>query len=136
VEIKLGCQPERKQTSRNTETRKPDYDLTQDSHPFWYIRRSHSVGEFNSEVVAIKTSVINSASLTEWKTDSDHHKQGMLNFEVTIPCIVNNEKVKGGDEIVLRSEKKPDNMDSGNLRHKRIITAFDAGAPKFQKKTE
>ena len=99
-----------------------------------YIRRSQSVGEFNSEVVAIKTSVINSASLTEWKTDSDHHKQGMLNFEVTIPCIVNNETIQCRDEIVLRSARGPDNMDSGKLRHKRIITAFDAGAPKFQKK--
>ncbi len=112
----------------------PDYDITQDCHPFWYIRRSHCVGEFNSEVVGIKTNVINSAPMTELKTDSYHHKQGMLNFEVTIPCIVNNETIKCGDEIVLRSERGPDNMDSGKLRHKRIITAFDAGAPKFQKK--
>ena len=93
------------------------------------------MGEFNSTVVEIETKVIISAPMTELKTDSYHHKPDLFDFEVTIPCIVNNEKIKGGDEIVLRSEKKLDNMDSGNLRHKRIITAFDAGAPKFQKKT-
>ena len=122
-------------TATEGQNEKNDYDITVDYHLVWHIRRSYCVGEFNSAVVGIETKVITSAPMKELKTDSDHHKQCMLNFEVTIPCIVNNEKIKGGDEIVLRSEKKLDNMDSGNLRHKRIITAFDAAAPKFQKKT-
>jgi len=138
VEIQLGCQPERRQPSRKPATRKPDYDLTTDCHPFWYIRRSYCVGEFNSAVVDIKTKVINSAPMTELKTDSYHHKPGMLDFEITIPCIVNNEEITCGTEIVLMWEKTADNMNEGQQtrNNKRVINAFSAGAPKARRKDE
>ena len=70
-------------------------------NPFWYIRRSTIATRCNSRIVGIKTKVITSAPMPELKTDSYHHKPGLLDFEVTIPCIVNDEKITGGTEIVL-----------------------------------
>ena len=139
VGIQLGCQPERRQRATKMGTHKVlDSDLTTDCHPFWYIRRSYCVGEFNSAVVGIKTKTINSAAMTELKTDSYHHKPGMLAFEITIPCIVNNKELKRGTEIVLMWKKKADNIKDGQQtrNNKRAISAYSAGAPKFQKKTK
>ena len=78
-------------------------------NPFWYIRRSTIVARCNSRIVGIKTKVITSAPMTELKTDSYHHKPGLLDFEVTIPCIVNDEKLQAGPKscygwIVLFAE--------------------------------
>ena len=59
----------------------------------------------NAALVGIKTKVITSVPMSELKTDSYHHKPGLLDFEVTIPCIVNDGEITGGTEIVLWLER-------------------------------
>ena len=59
------------------------------------------MGEFDSAVVGIETKVIISAPMNELKTDSGDPRPGLLDFEVTIPCIVNDGEITGGTEIVL-----------------------------------
>ena len=70
--------------------------------------------------------------MTELNADSYHHKQGMLNFEVTIPCIVNNEKITGGAEIVLRWEHR-ERDDASPPNAKRIRIDDSEPAPKWKK---
>ena len=103
VEVKIDCQPERRQPGD------PSFrgDNWTDCHPFWHIRRSNCVGEFNSAVVEVAIKVITSSPLKELKTDLYHSSPGLLEFEVTVPCIVNTAKIAGGAEIVLRWENKP-----------------------------
>ena len=99
---------------------------------FWYIKRSFTEKRCNSTIVGIRTKVITSAPVTELKTDSYHHKPGMLDFEVTIPCIVNNVIITGGTEIVLWWEHR-NGYHSKAPNQKRIFLTSDAGAKKFQK---
>ena len=95
VEINIRCQPE---PNANT-IFKGRRDATSVCNTFWYIRRSYNVARSNSAIGSFKTKVITSAPMTELKTDSYHHKPGLLEFEVTIPCIVNNEKINAGTKL-------------------------------------
>ena len=70
VEIKLYCQPERKQPPQKDNMNKPDYGSTTDCHPFWHIRRSNEAGTCNSAVVGLEIKVITSSHMTELKTDA------------------------------------------------------------------
>ena len=112
----------------------PEHIHTDIEHPFcntfWYIRRSHRVKVCNSALVGIKTKVITSVPMSELKTDSYHHKPDLFDFEVTIPCIVNNVIIKCGTEIVLLWEfmSKPPKTNQ-----KRIFITSSAGATKYQK---
>ena len=86
--------------------------------------------------MGFETKVIISAPMTELKTDSYHHKPGLLEFEVTIPSIVNNIKITGGTEIVLWLEHTDGVRDvNAQVRNqKRIFIADNAAATKFQRK--
>ena len=137
VEIELGCQPERRQPRQKDKKKTPDYDLTTDCHPFWYIRRSYCVCEFNSAVVYITTKHVTYAPMTESIFDSYHHKQsqaGIVDFEIKIPCIVNTAEITCGTEIVLRRDNINEGQQTRN--NKRVISAYSAGAPTFQKKAK
>ena len=57
---------------------------------------------------------------------------GLLEFEVTVPCIVNTAKIAGGAEIVLKWEKKVEAKETDGK--KKVINALTAGAPKNVKR--
>ena len=149
VEVNIGCQPERRKPAPSHPFRiygrgvirrhplqgGPDYtDHNSDCHPFWHIRRSNCVGEFNSAVVEVATKISTSSPMKELKIDLYHSSSGLLEFEVTVPCIVNTAKIAGGAEIVLRWENKP--AYKTRIRQKRkVIDAFCVGAPQ-KKNTE
>ena len=86
----------------------------------------------------IKTRVISASPMKELGNDSYLSRAGILDSEVTIPCIVNYEEITCGTEIVLMWEKKADNIKEGQQtrNNKRVINAYSAGAPKFQKKSK
>ena len=129
VEINIQCQPE---PDANTMF-KGRRDATSVCNTFWYIRRSYHVTRSNSAIGSFKTKVITSAPMTELKTDSYHHKPGLLEFEVTIPSIVNNIKITGGTEIVLWLEQKQGRKGMPP-NQKRILIPSSARSTKFQKR--
>ena len=106
VEVEIYCQPERRQPAAKDNMKASDYDHHTDCHPFWHIRRSAYVGEFNSTVVGVDIKVITSSAMKQLSTADYQPTAGVWDFEVTVPCIVNTEKIAGGAEIVLKSEKK------------------------------
>ena len=106
----------------------PDYDHNTDCHPFWHIRRSNCVGEFNSELVAVEIKVISSSSMKELATDGMTPTACVSDFTVTVPCIRNTADIAPGTEIVLLWEKKAETKDPQTK--KRVISAFTAKAPK------
>ena len=66
--------------------------------------------------------------MEELKTDLYHSSPGLLEFEVTVPCIVNTAKIAGGAEIVLRWEN-PGAYETRILKKRKVIDAFCVGAP-------
>ena len=113
VEVEIYCQPERRLQGYlgYYRTSPVCHDHWTDCHP----RRSNREGEFNSAVVEVAIKVIISSPLKELKTDLYHSSPGLLEFEVTVPCIVNTAKVAGGAEIVLRWEKKAAKKKQGRF---------------------
>ena len=69
------------------------------------------MGEFKSAVVGVEIKVITSSPMKELETDSYHPSAGLLDFEITVPCIVNTDKIAGGAEIVLKWEKMFEHKD-------------------------
>ena len=136
VLVKIGCQPERRQPSAKDAAKDKKDTLQQsDCHPFWHIRRSMCVGEFNSAIVGVEVKVIVSSPMKELKTDDYQPESGCCDTAVTVPCIVNTEKIAKGNEIVLKWEKKDDKREGGHTgNNKRVITAFNAGCSKVQKR--
>ena len=110
----------------------PDYDHNTECNLFWHIRRSFCVGEFNSAVVEVEIKVITSSPMRQLNTDHYHPTAGCWDFEVRVPCIINTEKIAGGDEIVVKYQKKADNKEADTK--KRVINAFNAVATKIQKR--
>ena len=127
MEVRVACLPERKQPVAKDKTMAPDYNHNTDNHPFWHIRRSNCVGEFNSAVVEVAMKAITSSPMKELKTDLYHSSPGLLEFEVTVPCTVNTAKIAGGAEIVLRWENKAAYKTGWQKR--KVIDAFRVGAP-------
>ena len=108
------------------------YDHTTDCHPFWHIRRSNCVGEFNSAVVQIVFNVITSTHMKvlTLNAGSYHPPSEFSEFEVTVPCIVNTAKIAGGAEIVVKCYED-ENMYRD--KRKRVCYTPNAEAPKQQK---
>ena len=131
VEVKVACLPERKQPAAKDKTMAPDYNQRTDNHPFWHIRRSNCVGEFNCAVVGVEVKVINTSPWKELRTDFYEPSPGVLDFCVTVPCIVNTEKLAGGVEIVVKWEKKVE-QEADNKKRK-VLDAFTWGAPSNKK---
>ena len=128
VEICCFCQPERRLPSGNKKVL--DSYRDEDCHPFWHIRRSLCVGEFNSAVVEVEIKVITSSPMKQLKTDDYHPTSGCWDFEVTVPCIVNTERIAGGAEIVVEWN------EIGNMNRligKRVGCTLMAEAKKKQK---
>ena len=128
VEVQICCQPERRQPAAKDKMKAPDYDHSTDCHPFWHIRRSNCVGEFNSELVAVEIKVISSSTMKELQTDGNAPTSCVSDFTVTVPCITNTEDVAPGAEVVLKWEKKAEAKETDGK--KRVISAFTAQAPK------
>ena len=133
VEVRICCQPERRQPPPNRKMKPTDYDHNTDCHPFWHIRRSNSVGDFNCEVVGGDIKLISSSSKKELQTDGNSPTPCVLGFSAIVPCIKNTEDIAPGDEIVLKWEKKAEAKETDKKR--RVISAFTAGAPKKTKRT-
>ena len=134
VGVKIDCQPERRQPAAKDKTKAPYYDGNTDCHPFRHIRRSNCVGEFNSAVVEVAIKVITSSPMKELKTDLYHSSPGLLEFEVTVPCIVNTARIAGGAEIVLRWENKPAYKTLWQKRKRDRRTA--CGSPMHKKRNK
>ena len=130
VEVRVACLPERKQPVAKDKTMAPDYNHNTDNHPFWHIRRSNCVGEFNCAVVGVEVKVITSSAWKELTTKFYEPSPGVLDFTVTVPCIVNTERIAGGAEIVVKWEKK---VEEKADKKKKVIDAFAAGAPSNKK---
>ena len=92
--------------------------------------------ELNSAVVEVATKVITSSPMEELKTDLYHSSPGLLEFEVTVPCIVNTAEIAGGAEIVVKWDEY-ENMYRGQRKadnkKRKVFDAFTVGAPKKQK---
>ena len=84
----------------------PDCLHCMEWHPFWHIRRSNCVGEFNSEVVGVDIKVTSTSSVKGLRTDENTITSRVLDFTVTVPCITNTVDIAPVDEIVLKFEKK------------------------------
>ena len=129
VVVTICCQPERKQPIAKENKGPPCYDHNTDCHPFWHIRRSMCVGEFNSAIVGVEVKVIVSSPMKELKTDDYQPESGCCDTAVTVPCIVNTEKIASGKEIVLKWDKDDGNRTGDGSdwvgRPKRVITAFN-----------
>ena len=91
------------------------------------------MGEFNSAVVEVAIKVITSSHMKELKTDLYHSSPGLLECEVTVPCIVNTAKIAGGAEIVLRWENAGAYKTRSRQKRK-ALDAFSVGAPYKQLK--
>ena len=133
VEVEIHCQPERRSLTNKGYVNASDYDQSTDCHPFWHIRRSNCVGEFNCEVVGVDINVSCSSSMKELQTDGNTPTSCGSDFNVIIPCITNTEDIAAGAEIVLKLEKLfgPKEVD----RHKkRAITAYTALSRKKMKR--
>ena len=105
VEVLIHCQPERKLPA-GTRLKDSDYDLSMDCHPFWHIRRSNTVGEFNCEIVTVEMKDIGSSTMKELQTDWITPLSCIVDFTIKIPCIRNTEEIAPGAEIVLKWETK------------------------------
>ena len=129
VLVKIGCQPERKQPSAKEKKGAICYDHSTDCHPFWHIRRSMCVGEFNSAIVGVEIRGIIASPMQELKTDDYQPTSGFWDIAVTVPCIVNTEEIASGKEIVLKWDKDDGNRTGDGSdwvgRPKRVITAFN-----------
>ena len=132
VEVSCFCQPERRQPAPRDKMKACDYDRNTDCHPFWHIRRSNVVGTFNSAVVGVEITVITSSSMAKSQTARFEPIPGCLDYVVTLPYIVNTQKIAGGDEIVLRWEKKTE--DATRHPKKRDINAFPTFVPEKKPK--
>ena len=124
VKVNIGCQPERRQPVATDSRNITGYDDNADCHPFWHIRRSTCVGEFKSAVVGVEIKVLTATSMGNLITDDYHPRSGCLNFDVTVPCIVNTAKIASGTEIVLKWGKGGD-IPGGHMIQKRVMNAFD-----------
>ena len=88
------------------------------------------MGEFNCAVVGVEVKVITSSPWKELRTNFYEPSPGLLRFCVTVPCIVNTEKIAGGAEIVVKWEKK---VEEKVDKKRKVLDAFPAGAPSNKK---
>ena len=107
-------------------------DHTLDCHPFWNIRRSNCVGEFNSAVVEVVFNVHTSSHMKvlTLKAGSYHLPSEFSEFEVTVPRIANTAKIAGGAETVVKCYE---NENMYRDKRKRVCYTLNAEAPKKQK---
>ena len=124
VKVKIGCQPERRQPVATDSMNITGYDDTADCHPFWHIRRSTCVGEFNSAVVGVEIQVLTATSMGNLRNDNYHRRSGCLHFDVTVPCIVNTATIASGTEIVLKWGKG-EYIPGGHMTRKRAMNVFN-----------
>ena len=133
TKIEIACQPERRQPNAKKNMKDSDYDDSTDCHPFWHIRRSNVVGEFNSAVVDVLVKMITSAPNEELKIAENTPKESMPAFQVWVPHIVNTEDIAAGEEIVVKFDMPEAKRDPPC--RKRVISAFSMNGPKRVKET-
>ena len=134
VEIQIACQPERRQPAARDNMKDSDYDDSTDCHPFWHIRRSNVVGEFNSAVKDVLVTMIGSAPNEELKIGENTPKAlSKKAVEIWVPFIVNTEDIASAGEIVLKLEKAKAEAKKTDGT-KRVITAFTQNDPRKKMK--
>ena len=132
VSLSCFCQPERRLPSGTKKSEVCARD--KDCHPFWHIRRSHEAGTCNSAIVGLELKVITSSAMRELQAADKKPPEGLWDYFVTVPCIVNTKKIAAGEEIVLKLETgEGGNTNPKTAPKKRVITAFTQRTEKKQK---
>ena len=104
-----------------------------DLNPFWHIRRSAHVNEFNCEVIHLTSKTINHADKKELASDDYTPAVQLDSFVTSIPFIVNPEKMNAGVELVLKWEKTE---QSKAKSEKPAMTVFDLLQQNLRKETK
>ena len=129
VEICCFCQPERRLPSGNKKVLDSYRDMG--CHPFWHIRRSNALGTFTSAVVGLEIKVITSSGMSELQTADNTPPKALWDYVVTVPCIVNTQKIACGEEVVLKWQELPGKSTQPKpAPKKRAINAFTSRTEK------
>ena len=130
VEVCMYCQPERRQPAAKGRLKASDYDQSMDCHPFWHIRRSSCVTEFNCEMVWVAITTITSSSMKELTTKGNTPKSAVRDFAVLVPCIRNTARIESGKELVLKWEKKANKKRRREEKESSVHSASKLQAPR------
>ena len=98
VSIQLSVQP----VARLPPSDNANIDHTARCHPFWHVRRSATVGEFNCDIKGITVKHIVSTDMEELKEVGVKAEPGISSLEALVLCIVNIDKVAANGEVILK----------------------------------
>ena len=129
VSLSCFCQPERRLPSGTKRSEVCPRD--KDWHPFWHIRRSHEAGTCNSAIVGLELKVITSSAMRELQAADKKPPNGLWDYFVTVPCIVNTKQIEKAEEIVLKWETiEGGGTNPKTAPKKKVFNAFTLGTAK------
>ena len=104
--IQISCQPERRLPK--TGDRKPkasDYNDKTDLYPFWHIKRSPNVNEFNCEVIQVWGRTVNQADMKQLQSDDNALPLQVNAVNTSVLFVVNPKKIETGVELYFEMGK-------------------------------
>ena len=104
-----------------------EWTMTEELHPFWYVKRGQPEDKKNMELVFLSTQQILACDTEEMRTKGASVKNVMEVCQIQYPCLVNTMDVGPNEELILEwsqlAVKGPAKSEKGKNAYDQLVAA-------------